>query len=317
MKTKEEHAEMMADNFNTLMSQYEMHEIDATETVLLGLQVLKRYLESSHYMYQTPYFKIVSLCEAAEKTGRKSRYKTLDKYFLQGCLIEGINKFSARKIKSEAIYNFINDYLGIDRSESVRSLKIFKQWYYIRLRVHLLPFFGDMLDTLLKKTKLKYDRDSKARTSYSLRHTYICMRLLEGADIYQIAKNCRTSVEMIEKHYAAHLKNTLDASAINVEKTGDSRVKNQKRRKPPTVGEGVAHEVQRPDLIDAVRSWQRLSCASGLFAAFSAPDHQLLFLINPVDLLDVVVKAFPPQKDRQPAIAKPAAFPCQRLQSFP
>ena len=39
---------------------------------------------------------------------------------------------------------------------------------------------------------------------------------MEGADIYQIAKNCRTSVEMIEKYYAAHLKTTLDAAAINV-----------------------------------------------------------------------------------------------------
>jgi hypothetical protein len=39
---------------------------------------------------------------------------------------------------------------------------------------------------------------------------------MEGADIYQIAKNCRTSVEMIEKHYAAHIKNTLDTAAINV-----------------------------------------------------------------------------------------------------
>jgi hypothetical protein len=47
----------------------------------------------------------------------------------------------------------------------------------------------------------------------------VCFRLLEGADIYQVAKNCRTSVEMIEKHYAAHLKNTLDASAINVRKS--------------------------------------------------------------------------------------------------
>jgi hypothetical protein len=39
---------------------------------------------------------------------------------------------------------------------------------------------------------------------------------MEGADIYQIAKTCRTSVEMIEKFYAAHIKNTLDAAAINV-----------------------------------------------------------------------------------------------------
>jgi len=60
------------------------------------------------------------------------------------------------------------------------------------------------------------DRDGRPRTAYSLRHTYICLRLLEGADIYQIAKNCRTSVEMIEKYYAAHLKTQLDASAINI-----------------------------------------------------------------------------------------------------
>jgi hypothetical protein len=39
---------------------------------------------------------------------------------------------------------------------------------------------------------------------------------MEGADIYQIAKNCRTSVEMIEKYYAAHLKTSLDAAAINL-----------------------------------------------------------------------------------------------------
>jgi hypothetical protein len=35
---------------------------------------------------------------------------------------------------------------------------------------------------------------------------------MEGADVYQIAKNCRTSVEMIEKYHAAHIRNTLDAN---------------------------------------------------------------------------------------------------------
>ena len=68
------------------------------------------------------------------------------------------------------------------------------------------------------KLKLKLDRDGNVRTSYSLRHTYICFRFMEGADIYQIAKNCRTSVEMIEKFYAAHIKTMLDATAINVVK---------------------------------------------------------------------------------------------------
>lgn len=73
-----------------------------------------------------------------------------------------------------------------------------------------------LFNNLLTKKKLKLDRDGNARTAYSLRHTYICMRLMEGADIYQVAKNCRTSVEMIEKFYAAHIKTSLDASAINV-----------------------------------------------------------------------------------------------------
>jgi integrase len=76
----------------------------------------------------------------------------------------------------------------------------------------------DLLNDILAAKDLKYDRDGQPRVLYSLRHTYICLRLLDGADIYNLAKNCRTSVEMIEKHYAIHLKNVIDASAINVRK---------------------------------------------------------------------------------------------------
>jgi hypothetical protein len=46
---------------------------------------------------------------------------------------------------------------------------------------------------------------------------------MEGADIYQVAKNCRTGVEMIETFYASHIKNTLDAAPINVRKGTLSR----------------------------------------------------------------------------------------------
>jgi hypothetical protein len=67
----------------------------------------------------------------------------------------------------------------------------------------------DLFNAILEEEKLRTDRDGRHRTAYSL-------RLLEGADIYQIAKNCRTSVEMIEKYYAAHLKTKLDAAAINI-----------------------------------------------------------------------------------------------------
>jgi integrase len=83
---------------------------------------------------------------------------------------------------------------------------------------HLKLFNG-----VLRRAQLKLDREGHPRTAYSLRHTYICMRLMEGADIYQVAKNCRTSVEMIENFYAAHIKNTLDAAAINVMRPRRSR----------------------------------------------------------------------------------------------
>jgi len=80
---------------------------------------------------------------------------------------------------------------------------------------------------ILEEQGLKFDRQGNRRTLYSLRHSYISFRLLEGADIYQIAKNCRTSVEMIEKHYAVHLKNNLDAAAINVRKPRKPKVSDE------------------------------------------------------------------------------------------
>jgi len=76
----------------------------------------------------------------------------------------------------------------------------------------------ELFNTILDEENLKLDRDGQRRTAYSLRHTYICLRLMEGADIYQIAKNCRTSVEMIETFYASHIKDRLDAALINVRK---------------------------------------------------------------------------------------------------
>jgi len=92
----------------------------------------------------------------------------------------------------------------------------------------------ELINAILDELKLKFDRDGQRRTAYSLRHTYICMRLMEGADIYQIAKNCRTSVEMIEKYYASHIKNMLDASAINVRRVKTGAAK--------TMGELTAEE---------------------------------------------------------------------------
>jgi integrase len=96
----------------------------------------------------------------------------------------------------------------------------------------LFPSFQrELFKALLTELDLREDREGQRRTAYSLRHTYICLRLMEGADIYQVAKNCRTSVEMIETFYASHIKNTLDASAIN-------RMKPKRKRSDGAEAEG-------------------------------------------------------------------------------
>ena len=89
----------------------------------------------------------------------------------------------------------------------------------------------DLFNKILEEENLKFDRDGRRRTAYSLRHTYISMRLMEGANIHQIANNCRTSVQMIEQFYAAHIKDRIDASAINVMRPKAAR--KPARRSPP------------------------------------------------------------------------------------
>jgi integrase len=91
----------------------------------------------------------------------------------------------------------------------------------------------ELFNIVLGELGLKFDREGQRRTFYSLRHTYICFRLMEGADVYQIAKNCRTSVKMIEDFYASHIKNMVDASVVNVRrpKVAAKTKKRAKKRK--------------------------------------------------------------------------------------
>ena len=53
----------------------------------------------------------------------------------------------------------------------------------------------------LKEAGVLYGSDGKQRVPYSLRHTYATMRISEGVNVYQLAANMGTSVEMIESFY--------------------------------------------------------------------------------------------------------------------
>jgi len=70
-----------------------------------------------------------------------------------------------------------------------------------------LAHHRDMFNVILADTNLKYSNGQPPakRDFVSLRATYICFRLLNGADVYEVATNCRTSPEMIRESYAKYL----------------------------------------------------------------------------------------------------------------
>lgn len=64
--------------------------------------------------------------------------------------------------------------------------------------------FREGFNNIIKEAGVETDRDGKKLTIYSLRHSYITMRLRFGRHvrIHSLAKNCGTSVSMIEEYYS-------------------------------------------------------------------------------------------------------------------
>lgn len=85
-------------------------------------------------------------------------------------------------------------------------------------------------DHLLKITSLKTDPSGEPRTLYSLRHTAIMFRLIEsdGLDLLSLARNARTSVEMIDRFYAKHLTAEMNVDLIQSNRTQTLRDANER-----------------------------------------------------------------------------------------
>ncbi len=83
-------------------------------------------------------------------------------------------------------------------------------------RDYALKQLQRQFDVLTWHADLKQGANDEDRTIYSLRHTCIMFRLTEGENIDYItlAKNARTSVEMIERHYASQLEGELNIDML-------------------------------------------------------------------------------------------------------
>jgi integrase len=84
-------------------------------------------------------------------------------------------------------------------------------------RQAMLNTCGWLFNWILNNLNLKLGPHGIERTLYSLRHTAITFRLIYGGniDLLTLARNARTSVEMIEKFYASTLSAEMNVSLLH------------------------------------------------------------------------------------------------------
>jgi integrase len=76
-----------------------------------------------------------------------------------------------------------------------------------------ITLYRDLIETLLTDSGLLYSASGSRRSTYCFRHTYATFRLSEGVDVYFLAKQMGTSVQMIEDHYG-HINPVKNAERI-------------------------------------------------------------------------------------------------------
>lgn len=92
------------------------------------------------------------------------------------------------RIKTYSPHTKANDYVFAepDTGEPLKKKPLYRYW------------------AILKK-ETGFDKVEKKLTYYSLRHTYCTFRLINGVDVFLLARNMGTSVKHIEEHYG-HVK---------------------------------------------------------------------------------------------------------------
>jgi integrase len=76
-----------------------------------------------------------------------------------------------------------------------------------------LSLYASLIESVLTNSGLLFSSSGSRRSTYCFRHTYATFRLSEGVDVYFLAKQMGTSVQMIEKHYG-HINPVKNAERI-------------------------------------------------------------------------------------------------------
>jgi hypothetical protein len=83
-------------------------------------------------------------------------------------------------------------------------------------REYALATMRRQFERVLQEAGLKYDKQGRERTLYSLRHTALMFRLLDGdkIDIFMLARNALTSVDQLERFYLSHAESRMKIEAL-------------------------------------------------------------------------------------------------------
>jgi integrase len=83
------------------------------------------------------------------------------------------------------------------------------------------PLLASHFNKILSESNLKTGPLGQSRSLYSLRHTAIMFRLLygQGIDLLTLARNSRTSVQMIEQFYASNLTAEMNIQLLQSKRT--------------------------------------------------------------------------------------------------
>jgi len=112
------------------------------------------------------------------------------------------------------IYEHLRDYFakqGLAKEDDYLFLPKLKD------RQSAIFLLEKMFKRILEETDLRFGTQGQRRTLYSLRHSAITFRLLygQGIDLLTLARNARTSLEMVDKFYASELRAEMNVGMLH------------------------------------------------------------------------------------------------------
>ena len=127
----------------------------------------------------------------------------------------------------------LEDHKKHGKSASPEDFVFFPEIKEVKERWRAMDQMGRQFDHIVKAAGLKKSPSGEERTIYSLRHTAIMFRLTKGdqIDLLTLARNARTSVEMIERFYARHL--TAEMNVDKIQSTKKTPANTRKRTATP------------------------------------------------------------------------------------